>query len=115
MAKAGSLNRVRARRGPAVGRARLQCDVKRRSAGIFALSQRILDSFDLRVRVTGAPMPSLANDTPAFNEHGTDHRVGRCFSVATSGQTKSPPHEGEVVGGRSPHHLTRSKVLVYYQ
>src|SRR3954466_9232419 len=75
-----------------MGRARLECDIERRSFGGEGSSLSIAQGFDLGMWFAGCSMPAAANDCPGFYEHRAYHRVGRCFSIASPSEAQGETH-----------------------
>ena len=101
---AGGDDRFRARRRAALRATRFESDVERGVFGIVSPFLRVADGFDFRVRLSRLPMPALADDLPAPDQHRADQRIGRSPPISAPRQSQGQPHEFSV----RKHHLAKS-------
>jgi hypothetical protein len=64
----------------------------------------VADGFDFRVRLSGAPVPSLADDLAAPGQNGADQGIGRSVAISPSRQAQSQTNECKV----REHELAKS-------
>jgi hypothetical protein len=78
--------------GTSMGRARFQCDVSSRSAGLVGQVYGA-QGFDLGMGETGLAMPSSANDLSFFDDHAANGGIRMSAAQTSPGQNNGLVHE----------------------
>ena len=103
------LDRISARRSPAMRATRFKRDVKRRTLGIVSTIFRATYRLDFRVRPTCRRCSSAPNNFSTLHQHRAHGRIRRGAAVATLREPQSKPHELNIrhLRHRSDTHPTR--------